>query len=254
MKLNINGKKKKEKVVIAIVILIASLYSFFLCNLKNSWFVDEVFSYGLANSNYCPFLPTSDSWVDAGYYKDYVSVQNDPLNYRSVLYNQSVDVHPPVFYMILHFISSICIGSASKWIGLSINIIASVLGTALIYKIILLINNHGDERNQEVGIIVVAFYLISNGYLSNLLYIRMYCLASFFAILLLYLHLRLASNDYVVDLFTAIGIPCTLYLGSLTHYFFVIYAFSVCLIFFLHLICQKKFLLWGGYTGSSIFR
>lgn len=250
---NMSKWKKYTNIGIVLLILIASLYSLFFCNLKNSWFVDEVYSYGLANSSYLPFLPTTDSWVDASYYKDYVSVQNNPFNFGSVLYNQSVDVHPPAYYMILHFISSIFIGCTSKWVGLSINIVASVLGGVFIYEIILLlIDNHSDKQNQAIAMIVMLFYLISNGYLSNLLYIRMYCLASFFAILLLYLHFRLINHDYM-DSFATVGIPCTLFLGSLTHYFFIIYAFPVCFVFFLNLIYQKKYLRVVKYTGSSVF-
>lgn len=247
-----NRKWIKSETILVMIILIASLYSFLFCSLKNSWFVDEVYSYGLANSSYCPFLSTTDSWVDASYYQDYVSVQTDPINYGSVLYNQSVDVHPPVFYIILHFISSVCIGSTSKWIGLSINMVASVLGIVLIYEIISLINNHEDKRSWSIKVIAIFFYLVSNGYLSNLLYIRMYCLASFFVIALLYFHLRLIRKKYALDLFVAIGIPLTLYLGSLTHYFFVVYAFAICLIMFLHLFSLEKFLCGGVYTVSCI--
>ena len=98
-------KKKKRAVALFVIVLIC------LCGWwavrKEGFFLDEIYSYGLANSSYAPFL----NWYYNGEHSfdgnlpeavfeqqdfvNYISVQkNDRFNYASVYYNQTQEIHP----------------------------------------------------------------------------------------------------------------------------------------------------------------
>ena len=100
---------------------------------KEGFFADELYSYGLSNSDYAPFL----SWYYNGEraysgtsaehiysredFMSYVAVQEGQrFDYASVYYNQTQDVHPPVFYFLLHTVCSLFPGSFTKWTGLGL--------------------------------------------------------------------------------------------------------------------------------------
>lgn len=55
--------------------------------------------------------------------KEYMTVSKDEiLSYWSVYYNQARDVHPPLFYMLVHLVSSVCLNHFSKYIIFVINL------------------------------------------------------------------------------------------------------------------------------------
>ena len=68
-------------------------------------------------------------WVDTKLYKDYFTVnENNRFSYKGIVEKLSFDVHPPLYYIILHTLSSIYYGSFSKWLGLIINIVFLIAG------------------------------------------------------------------------------------------------------------------------------
>ena len=48
--------------------------------------------------------------------ENYLKAKDNRFNYASVYYNQIQDVHPPLFYMLVHTISSIFNNTFSKYI------------------------------------------------------------------------------------------------------------------------------------------
>lgn len=102
--------KKKKRAVALFVIVLICLCSWWAVR-KEGFFLDEIYSYGLANSSYVPFL----SWLHGGEqvangklpeavftqseFLNYVAPQESTrFDYASVYYNQTQDVHPPLFY------------------------------------------------------------------------------------------------------------------------------------------------------------
>ena len=75
-------------------------------------------------------------WRTAEEAEDYVKAKNNRFNYMSVYYNQIQDVHPPLFYMIVHTVSSIFYNTFSKYLIFFINIPFFIGTCVLIYKIL----------------------------------------------------------------------------------------------------------------------
>lgn len=70
---------------------------------------------------------------------DYLEAKDNRFNYASVYYNQIQDVHPPLFYMIVHTVSSIFNNTFSKYMIFFINLPFFIGTCILIWKILNLI-------------------------------------------------------------------------------------------------------------------
>ena len=83
---------------------------------------------------------------------DYLEAKDNRFNYASVYYNQIQDVHPPLFYMIVHTISSIFNNTFSKYIIFSINIVFFIGTCILIWKILNLIRKEINFNTNSITI------------------------------------------------------------------------------------------------------
>ena len=83
---------------------------------------------------------------------DYLEAKDNRFNYVSVYYNQVQDVHPPLFYMLVHTISSIFNNTFSKYIIFFINLPFFIGTCILIWKILNLIR-------KKINFIISSFTL-----------------------------------------------------------------------------------------------
>lgn len=166
---------------------------------KEGFFADELYSYGLSNSNYAPFL----SWYYNGEraysgtsaehiysredFMSYVAVQEGQrFDYASVYYNQTQDVHPPVFYFLLHTVCSLFPGSFTKWTGLGLNF--ALFGGTIAALYALGMEIFEGENSWKKSLFVCALYAFSGEAISNATMIRMYMLLTLFTTVLALLH------------------------------------------------------------------
>ena len=98
-----------EKWFVAVLIGIQVLVLFLFACQKKGYFIDEIYSWGLSNGYYKPFITSYDTifeyWLDGEEFQDYMTVQQgEKFSYASVYDNQTQDVHPPLYYMSMHTI------------------------------------------------------------------------------------------------------------------------------------------------------
>lgn len=166
--------------------------------------------------------------------KDYMTVSSDEiLSYWSVYYNQVRDVHPPLFYILVHFISSISLNHFSKYIIFVINLAFYIASCYTIYKIMKLL---GKEKLSSITILL---YGLSMGAISIVMFQRMYVMLTFFMLAYLYLNLKISKNSYEIDKKTKKQLTWVILLGFLTQYYFCIYAVLVAAILFI-ILCKNK--------------
>lgn len=232
-------KSFKEKLVVIFVFAVILLIGLKYCNDKNGYHLDEVYTYVLSNSEYAPWIVdikggnVINTVISRQELKDALTVnENDRFSFGSVYYNQTQDVHPPLYYFFVHTISSIFTGTFSKWIGLGLNYFLFVATLFLLYEVVS--KYFGGHRNANF---IVLVYGLSNIALSTLMFIRMYMLLTFFTLLLAYYILKIIENDK--KCYVAIAI--TIFLGMITQYYFVIYAFFVCLSCVIYLLIKKRY-------------
>lgn len=209
---------------------------------KEGYHMDELYSYGLANSTQFSFPGENNNWVGVDYFYDFLNVnRGERFHYQSVIQNQINDVHPPLYYMVIHTVSSFFPDLFSKWIGIGVNIFF-YLGTVGLISLTV----RKILENKWIGLITGVFWGVSIGALSSIVFIRMYTMLTFFCMLFFYFLVGVFKNESLTwkKLGLIIG---TIILGTLTQYFFLIYAFFVvataCIILFIQKEWKKSLLI-----------
>lgn len=290
--------EKHKFTILFILILIMSLCAMiYFGHQKQGYHVDELYSYGLSNSEYLPFMHFGESgydvkdwmneygagesfadlfsnllkdfrilkecdfdfykseiyqayrtaqansadtytttWVSGQDYVDYLAVnESNTFNYASVYYNQRGDVHPPLFYILLHTICSIFQGQFSKWFGLGLNIVILLIVLVVLYRMCL-----RHIGGAGVALAVVACYAFSSGFMSTAMFIRMYSLLTFMTILCTYVHLEIVKHDYTMNRRLIIALFLSVLGGYYTQYYFVLYALGIAAVMLGAMLLKRK--------------
>lgn len=293
-------KNKGRLWVLLLIIVISVVAIIYYGDKKEGYHIDELYSYGLANSEYLPFMHfgvsgydvkdwmmeygagesfgdlfsnlTKDfiilkdadfnfynteiyqayctaqansadtytsTWVPRQDYVDYLAVsENNTFNYASVYYNQRGDVHPPFFYILLHTVCSIFQGSFSKWLGIGLNIVISVITLLVLYK--MCVRHFMDER---LALVILVTFAFSSGFISTALFIRMYALLTLMTLLCCFTHLEILRNHFTITRKLGVCLFLSVLGGYYTQYYFVLYAIGIAFVMTILFIYNRK---WKG--------
>lgn len=297
---------QKRQTMLLIGIMLAALFTMiYYGSKKEGYHVDEMYSYGLANSEYLPFLHFSEggysvkdwmleygageslgdlfhnlakdykilkecgfrlkesviykdyltaqansadtrttAWVTGQYYSDYLAVsKSNTFNYASVYYNQRGDVHPPLYYILLHMVCSLFQGVYSKWFALCINFAALLLTVWVLYRM--------TDRFLGGGppaIAAVLAYALSCGIMTTAMYLRMYALLTLMVVICSYVHLKLEADGFRMTRRSRAVMMLSTVGGFLTHYYFVIYVIVTAVVMAGWMASRKKWRELFGYA------
>ena len=165
------------------------------------------------------------TWYDSDYFHEaLIATGSERFNMPMVWENQAMDVHPPLFYVLLNIVCSIFTGTYSRWLGVGLNIGLNCilcLSLALLIRYLLKAARLvSDEYVYIVSIIIAAIFCCSKVAIGQVLFIRMYVLMMIFATLSAWWHIKSfddepAKKDYVLLALITIG-------GGLTHYYYLV--------------------------------
>ena len=204
--------------------------------LQGNWFANIVFC--LTNTHTYDYLlsteyNTDPIWKTKEEAMEYLTIQlEDILDFAPVIWNQSRDVHPPLFYILVHIVSSFFLGQFSKYIVFIINIIFYILTCICIYKIFSL------YKKEKAGIVAILLYGLSIGAISTVMFQRMYMMMTFFVLLYTYISLKICRVGMRKKEIIQYSIATIL--GFLTQYYFCIFALVIFIILFIHLKGKRK--------------
>ena len=132
---------------------------------KNGMFIDEIYTYGLSNSHYAPFLSSvaggdlQDVTLTRQDLLDYVTVNDgEAADFGSVYYNQTQDVHPPLYYWLFNLASSLTPGAFSKWTGLILDYVLYMLSLLVLYRLVLSL--FGSRPDAVAAVILYGLPLL----------------------------------------------------------------------------------------------
>ncbi len=206
---------------------------------KSGMFIDEIYTYGLSNSQYAPYLSDIKGGDMTGKtftrqeLLDYVTVTDgEGLAPGSVYYNQARDVHPPLYYWLFNAVSLLAGPVFSKWTGLILDYVIYMLALIALYRLAMKLFSR-----REIAAAAVILYGLSGLGLSTMLMIRMYVLMTLFT---LCLALCIASLLEGFSKKTCILTGVSIFLGLMTQYYFVFYAFFLCAGAVLYLLLKKR--------------
>ena len=240
--------EKKKKIVIGVMFLVLLILQFLVLLYfgarKSGFHEDEFYSY--YSTNKTAGLSVNDrTWLPRDSYRnDFVVLEGEEFRYDVVKMMQSWDVHPPLYYYILHTVCSLFPGVFSKWLGISVNLIAFVpcflLLAYLVYNSVV---TGGGEEEKRKGILLSFLTCLAWGFsaavVSGVMFIRMYQWLTLFVLLCACLHIRaIRKNDYGFRFLIPLGI--TVFLGFLTQYYYIIFHFFMGVGFCFLLLKEKR--------------
>lgn len=234
-----SSKLRRHFLLLAALLLVLGV-SLHFCLWKSGMFIDEIYTYGLANSHDMPFIGhgeddrLAEQLLTREDFFDYLAVTDAEPRFDavSVYENQVRDVHPPLYYWLINFSSSLAEGSFSKWIGLVPNLVVYLGMLLLLYLLVFELFG-----SPAIAALTVMLYGLSHAGLSTLLMIRMYVLMSFWTVLLALLVTK-ELRAPCLKLECAIGL--TVFAGLMTQYYFVFYAFFLCLVVGICLLTRRE--------------
>lgn len=261
-----NQHERKAYVILLLIIIVCNCLMLLIFAGKKAFHIDEVWSYSLSNSHEKPFLyywqvgtgeigsetrsyklkngeqnpfysdndnRFYEQWHSGEEFHDYLTVQeNERFDYSNVYYNQTCDVHPPLYYFLLHTICSFFPDSFSKWYAAVINLFFYSLSLIALFFL-----GRQVFRSDKKALLAVAVWGLSRAGLSNAAFLRMYMIMTFFTVLLAYFHMRLIENyklKYVALIF-AVNLA-----GFLTQYYFYIFSFFITTSVCVYLLFKKR--------------
>ena len=256
-----NKLEKREKLFLGLLVALLILICTIVISKKTNLHVDEVYTYGLANHQYVNtfnmnpeegklYEPAEEAW------DEYMQVQAEStFDYGNVWANQEADVHPPLYYVLVHTVCSFFPEQYSIWFAGVINIIFAALTLLAVYFLTLSLT-----KSKKVSCLAAIFFMLSAGLLSAVAFMRMYIMAMFWVTLITFLAVKGFSEKrnfpFFVQLFAASVA------GILTHYYFLIYLFFMCCTWGILLFFEKRFreilkllltIMLSGITALMIF-
>ena len=205
---------------------------------KRNLHVDEICSYILANNAVSVSIEFEEGYTYE--FPELVWIGNmvvaddlEQLNIKNVWENQSLDVHPPLYYLILHIISFINRGKFSVWYAAAINICFALLTLYIFRKLLFLCTK--DTVIVSIGSIL---FILSVGILQNVSFLRMYVMAMFWVTATTYLFVKVFEEKFSWKLWIYIFFIAVA--GALTHYYCIIYLCAISLVLGVCLMIERK--------------
>lgn len=262
MKEQLKKIKELKYTPIIILALVLVIQIFNMCHIyvseKKSVDCDEIYSFGLANSFYEPFIEMDNiysheyhnihEWFPGEEYRNYLTVQEgEQFRYDSVWYNQSQDRHPPLFYAVLHTVSSFFPDTLSFWFGFIPNLIYFTVTQIFLYKLA-----RNILKSKYQALLFCLVWGFSPAAVDITLFIRMYCMLTMWTVILMYLHSKLFYSKEEHLFRQLITISVITALGALTQYLFLFVAFIMAVCFCVRYLLKKQFRLFFAYGLSML--
>lgn len=252
-----NVFKKKSKIIFLTLILIQTIVCIWMMNERAYLFTDEVYSYGLANCESNAFIdpeqnPTLNNWTNSDFFANYTRYDNSvPFSFNAAFKNQAADVHPPMYYILLHIVCAFFPNAVYDPVpGILLNYIFLLLSDICLYFLAKFF-----FKDDFTAIAVVVFWGLSSACFSDAVLIRMYMLQTFQLLLLATYHFVLFNNSsQKTNWLKWLGLVLIVAFGGLTHYYFYFFAATLGFFMCVALLVLKRFKdlviyalsLWGG--------
>ena len=223
--------------LIVILLLQLMLILFFGAH-KEGFHEDEYYSYYSSNRSAGLSVPDG-GWVSSGDILRELTVQpGEGYNYALVHTVQSWDVHPPLFYDMLHTVCSMTPGVFSRWQGIAVNIAAFLCCFFLIWHI-----TGALDMPPLIRLIIQAVWGCHPLTISCVMFIRMYMWLTVWILACALLHMRLVRrSDGEKPLPPALlgGLAAVSLAGALTHYYYLVFLGACVLCTGLHILLVRR--------------
>lgn len=233
-----------------LLLLLQLLLLIYYGSRKSGFHEDEFYSYYSTNKTAGLFVNDRE-WIDRDSYRnEFVVLPGEQFRYGIVKQMQSWDVHPPLYYYILHTVCSLFPGVFSKWLGIAVNLTAFVPCFFLLAGIVYEIAGK-EEKGARLAFLTCLLWGGSAAVISGVMFIRMYQWMTLFVLLCAWLHVR-AVRKQKFGLSFLIPVGVTVFLGFLTQYFYMVFHFFLGAAFCVYLLSRKKIRVLLSYGAACV--
>lgn len=205
--------------------------NFFIQN-RQVVFLDEQFSFAHANSTQGAFMSPEintfmsyhdgdkfyGKWLDTQDFRNYLTSQeNENFKYQHVSQNLKNDVHPPLYFWILHWLCSFFPDQFILQIPLLLNLVLFALGFVFLYNLA-----KKFTQNELVALTVPLLWGLSSGGMLTVLFARMYMLQTL-CLLALCMEILCLFQVKSLSFFSAIRMIVWMCVALLTQYNSLVY-------------------------------
>lgn len=223
---------------------------------KVGFHLDEIYTFELANFPQFTLAHSKnfvDRWHKPEVFQSAVTVRpQQRFNYSIPYHNQARDSHPPLYYWIIHTVSSLFPGKFSKWMGIVPNMLFNLITTTLLFFVAKRL-----IRVPMIALLVAAMWGLSIGAMSSAVFIRMYAQLTMFCVALLWAHLSVAEKMVQKELkYLNISTLALVFMSSLggilTQYYFLIFNTLLSSCFSLWMAGHRKWRVLLQYLGVEL--
>lgn len=237
---------KWEKLLLVVLVAVYVLLLIGVFSQKKGYHMDELYTYGLSNNTaferIAPEVYDGDTYTPADeIYMRYMTVSPEhTFSYWNVIAKNSMDVHPPVYYALVHTVCSFFPGSFSLWYGATVNIALAVVNLLLLWCVLSVL-----IPDKKIVYMALIAYALSAGIANTVVFLRMYILVTTWLLALTYIFLLKLKNRIPDWLFIVLVYGFST-CGELTHYYTAIFLIGYCAMVGVYFLKEKKYwqLLW----------
>lgn len=240
--MNKKGILRPSILLMAAILLFHTLLLVYFGSKKLGFHEDEMATFSLSNHPDGFFFRTESlmhQWVNGSEFLDVLTVsEEERFDYQMVYQNQESDVHPPLYYYVIHTLSSLFEGQFSKWIGLVPNIVFCLLTSVIMFLI-----SKKLMKSDALAALIAAVWAFSTGAVDTVIFIRMYAMLTLLTSLFVFLHLKALDQTLSGNRISAkwlVLLFLNALAGLLTQYYFSVFALFLCGLFTLYLLFAKR--------------
>lgn len=254
---NYSFKRTEYIQIILWGILVACVFVnlFVVVQHKNGLYLDEICTFILSNNkdisikdfnevalpeafqNVIEKIMSSDRF-GVLYRQDFINnlyvPQDQGFNLFPIYILQTIDVHPMLYYILIHAVSVITHSKDLIMIGFSINVFFSFITCVFLCLI-----TYKLTRNNWLSLIVLAYYGFSYAFVFSTTYIRMYSMLTCLFVILFYLYQNVYINNLSISNSTICVTSIVEFLSFSTHYFSLIFIVVLWVLLCLYMRKQK---------------
>ena len=193
-------------------------------------------------------LQGENSWMDGEeLYRQITVSPEERFDYLQVYINQAMDVHPPLYYFIVHTVFGIFAGNYSDAYLFGINLFFLLAACVVLYCM-------AEElwNRPELSLGIVAAYGFSQGFLSCVLYFRMYAMETFAVMATLYLYLCMQKKQWNCTRRERFALGAAAVLGFMIHYYYILYLVPLFVIACVRMLKAHQTAACRKYFGSMV--
>lgn len=236
---NLNKQRKMSIVSIILISMVVAFIGFFIMSKKEDMDFDEILTFGLANNSFQLDVEDYKEYNGNDLLLQYAAVkEGEEFNVKNVIFNQEMDTHPPLYYLLVNLVSSLRKGTFSMWYGLIINLFFMII---LFWEMRYLFKLVIDDNIMATILSLMSFFIY--GFVNEIVFIRMYVMLSVismaFAILIIETIKKYEKENIKTTFYLFFFVLCVI--GILTQYHFVILAFYFSIVYGVFLIYKKDF-------------